>query len=120
MLLFFNSSTKFYNCSIGSLGKYQGEKDVSGVTVSNCTLRSTTNGVRIKTYTGSPPSKASSITFKDIIMDMVKNPIIIDQKYGSRSSAVIHLNFLLFLLTHLLAQLNCLSRNLICTRLCFA
>lgn len=76
-----------HGISVGSLGKYQGEKDVSGVTVRNCTLRSTTNGVRIKTYSGSPPSKASSITFQDIIMDMVKNPIIIDQKYGSRSSA---------------------------------
>ena len=113
LLLFFKLSTKFYTCSVGSLGKYDDEKDVSGVVVSNCTLRDTTNGVRIKTYSGSPPSKASGITFQDIIMDVVKNPIIIDQKYGSHKSAVIHLNFLLFLLTHLLAQLVCLSRSLI-------
>lgn len=87
-----NLLTKFYTCSIGSLGKYDDEKDVSGIVVTNCTLKNTTNGARIKTWPGSPPSKASSITFQDIIMDMVQNPIIIDQKYGSHKSAVIHLN----------------------------
>ncbi|KAK9983733.1 hypothetical protein SO802_033258 [Lithocarpus litseifolius] len=76
-----------HGISVGSLGKYDDEKDVSRVVVSNCTLRNTTNGVRIKTYSGSPPSKASGITFQDIIMDVVKNPIIIDQKYGSHKSA---------------------------------
>jgi len=76
-----------HGISVGSLGKYDDEKDVSGVVVSNCTLRETTNGVRIKTYSGSPPSKASGIIFQDIIMDAVKNPIIVDQKYGSHKSA---------------------------------
>uniref|UniRef100_A0A2N9IAK8 Exopolygalacturonase-like n=1 Tax=Fagus sylvatica TaxID=28930 RepID=A0A2N9IAK8_FAGSY len=76
-----------HGISIGSLGKYDDEKDVSGIVVTNCTLKNTTNGARIKTWPGSPPSKASSITFQDIIMDMVQNPIIIDQKYGSHKSA---------------------------------
>ncbi|KAB5537354.1 hypothetical protein DKX38_014887 [Salix brachista] len=72
--------------SVGSLGKYPDEKDVRGVIVTNCTLRNANNGVRIKTWGGSAPSQASNILFEDIIMDNVKNPIIIDQAYGSKSS----------------------------------
>ena len=74
-----------YN-SVGSLGKYPDEKDVRGVVVTNCTIRNADNGVRIKTWGGSAPSQASNILFEDIIMDNVKNPIIIDQTYGSKSS----------------------------------
>ncbi|XP_010522804.2 PREDICTED: exopolygalacturonase clone GBGE184-like [Tarenaya hassleriana] len=70
--------------SVGSLGKYKGEEDVSGITVRNCTLNGTDNGARIKTWGGSDASKATDITFEDIIMNNVKNPIIIDQEYGSR------------------------------------
>ncbi|KAJ7977604.1 exopolygalacturonase-like [Quillaja saponaria] len=77
-----------HGLSVGSLGKYPDEKDVSGVDVTNCTLKNTTNGVRIKTWPASPPSQASDITFKDIILETVKNPIIIDQKYGSHKSEV--------------------------------
>ena len=76
-----------YN-SVGSLGKYPDEKDVRGVVVTNCTLRNADNGVRIKTWGGSPPSQASNILFQDIIMDNVKRPIIIDQTYGSKSNSV--------------------------------
>lgn len=76
--------------SVGSLGKYNNEEDVNGILVTNCTLLNTTNGLRIKTYAASQPSQALNITFKDITMDSVKNPIIIDQKYGSRESEVIH------------------------------
>ncbi|XP_011006467.1 PREDICTED: exopolygalacturonase clone GBGE184-like [Populus euphratica] len=72
---------------VGSLGKYKNEEDVSGIVVTNCTLFNTTNGVRIKSYAASDPSQALNITFKDITMDSVKNPIIIDQKYGSRNGA---------------------------------
>ncbi|XVF22171.1 hypothetical protein REPUB_Repub12eG0150700 [Reevesia pubescens] len=72
-----------HGISVGSLGKYKDEEDVSGIVVTNCTLSKTDNGVRIKTYAGSPPSQASNIIFQDIVMDMVKNPIIIDQNYGS-------------------------------------
>ncbi|CAN0855682.1 Exopolygalacturonase (Fragment) [Linum grandiflorum] len=74
-----------HGISIGSLGKYEDEKDVRGVTVKNCTLRKTDNGVRIKTYAGSPPSQASRMVFEDIVMEDVKRPIIIDQHYGSKS-----------------------------------
>lgn len=78
-------------CSIGSLGRYENELDVSGIVVSKCTLKGTMYGVRIKTWAGSGPSQASDITFEDITMEDVNNPIIIDQKYGSHSSEVIHI-----------------------------
>ena len=66
---------------MGSLGKEEGEQDVQGLIIKNCTVKGTTNGVRIKTWPGSPPSRASNITFQDITMDDVANPIIIDQRY---------------------------------------
>ncbi|KAK8557444.1 hypothetical protein V6N13_013715 [Hibiscus sabdariffa] len=72
--------------SIGSLGHYDDEADVSKISVINSTLKGTTNGARIKTYKTDSPSKASDITFKDLIMDRVANPIIIDQEYGNRAS----------------------------------
>lgn len=71
---------------MGSLGKYKDEKDVSGIFVSNCTLKNTTFGVRIKTWADSPPSQATGIHFQDIVLDSVKNPIIIDQFYGSKKN----------------------------------
>jgi hypothetical protein len=85
-------------CSIGSLGRYNNELDVSGITVSKCTLKSTMYGVRIKTWAGSDPSQASDITFEDISMENVNNPIIIDQNYGSGSGEVIHTH--IYIYTH--------------------
>ncbi|KAG9459436.1 hypothetical protein H6P81_003944 [Aristolochia fimbriata] len=70
-----------HGISIGSLGKYKKERPVNGVHIKNCTLKGTTNGVRIKSWGGSPPLVAKNITFEDIIMDDVSFPIIIDQKY---------------------------------------
>ncbi|KAM7257229.1 hypothetical protein ACFE04_012970 [Oxalis oulophora] len=74
-----------HGLSIGSLGKYEDEGDVKGIIIKNCTLISTDNGLRIKTYGGSQPSQASNIIFQDIIMKGVKNPIIIDQEYQSHN-----------------------------------
>ncbi|KAA0046656.1 exopolygalacturonase clone [Cucumis melo var. makuwa] len=73
-----------HGISVGSLGKYKDEKEVRGIFVSNCTIRNTTNGVRIKTWAASPPGQATRITFQDIVLDKVRNPIIIDQTYGSK------------------------------------
>ncbi|KAL3517412.1 hypothetical protein ACH5RR_020001 [Cinchona calisaya] len=77
-----SGATRYY---IGSLGKRPDEKDVKGVTIKNCTLKGTTNGARIKTYAASLPLQASGIVYEDIIMDHVKNPVIIDQHYNSKT-----------------------------------
>jgi galacturan 1,4-alpha-galacturonidase len=71
-----------HGISIGSLGKYKDEKDVSGITVKGCTLTGTTNGLRIKSFQSNPtPLKASDIHFEDITMDNVTNPVLVDQEY---------------------------------------
>ncbi|KAH6785419.1 hypothetical protein C2S51_037874 [Perilla frutescens var. frutescens] len=57
------------------------EGDVSGISVRNTTFVGTDNGVRIKTWAPSLQSSASNITFQDINMIDVTNPIIIDQDY---------------------------------------
>lgn len=67
--------------SIGSLGKYADEGDVRGVRIKNCSLTGTTNGLRIKAWPERYPGAASDVSFSDIIMKDVKNPIIIDQEY---------------------------------------
>lgn len=74
-----------HGISIGSLGKYQNEGDVNGVIVSNCTIVRTQNGLRIKSWAPSPPSKVFNVTFQDINVHDAKNPIIIDQHYCPRS-----------------------------------
>ncbi|KAF2620818.1 hypothetical protein F2Q68_00038173 [Brassica cretica] len=73
-----------HGLSVGSLGKYRHEEDVSGIHFKSCTMKGTDNGLRIKSWGGSSPSKAVDIKFEDITMESVKNPIIIDQNYGSR------------------------------------
>ncbi|KAL2464970.1 Pectin lyase-like superfamily protein [Abeliophyllum distichum] len=70
-----------HGISIGSLGKYPNEKNVAGITVKNTTLSKTNNGLRIKTWAPSPSSTVSDVTFQDIILNDVNNPIIIDQQY---------------------------------------
>ncbi|XP_062080471.1 exopolygalacturonase clone GBGA483-like [Humulus lupulus] len=67
--------------SIGSLGKYANEADVKNLVIQNCNLTGTDNGVRIKTWAPSPPSIVYNVTFENISMKDVVNPIIIDQQY---------------------------------------
>ncbi|CAA0828228.1 Exopolygalacturonase clone GBGE184 [Striga hermonthica] len=74
-----------HGISVGSLGKRPNELDVAGITVKNCTLTGTTNGARIKTFHDSPQLSASGIIYQDIVMNQVKNPIIIDQHYSSKN-----------------------------------
>ncbi|XP_004487822.1 exopolygalacturonase-like [Cicer arietinum] len=70
-----------HGISIGSLGKYPDEQEVNGVRVKSCTLTGTTNGLRFKAWPDKYPGAASDISFTDITMENVKNPIIIDQEY---------------------------------------
>ncbi|KAL1200692.1 Exopolygalacturonase [Cardamine amara subsp. amara] len=76
-----------HGISVGSLGKYPNEKDVKGLVVRDCKMSGTTNGIRIKTWADSPGlSAATNMTFENIIMNNVTNPIIIDQSYCPFSS----------------------------------
>uniref|UniRef100_A0A2N9I445 Pectate lyase domain-containing protein n=1 Tax=Fagus sylvatica TaxID=28930 RepID=A0A2N9I445_FAGSY len=69
-----------HGISIGSLGA-QGRTDtVEEVHVQGCSFRGTTNGARIKTWQGGS-GYARRISFEDITLDAVDNPIIIDQYY---------------------------------------
>ncbi|KAL6621266.1 hypothetical protein ACP70R_033698 [Stipagrostis hirtigluma subsp. patula] len=68
--------------SVGCLGRYKDEKDVTDVTVKDSVLRNTTFGLRIKSFEEAEAAlTASRITFENIRMDLVANPIIIDQYY---------------------------------------
>ncbi|KAF7049980.1 hypothetical protein CFC21_058410 [Triticum aestivum] len=69
-----------HGISIGSLGANKSRAHVSDVLVEKATLVGTTNGVRIKTWQGGEGA-AERITFQDIKMYNVTNPIIIDQNY---------------------------------------
>lgn len=87
-----------HGISVGSLGRDSGEGDVVGLTVKNCTFTGTDNGVRIKTWPGYPVhTSASNLTFKDLIMRNVKNPIVIDQQYCPYSSCnlEVHAQFII-------------------------
>ncbi|KAL0354345.1 UNVERIFIED_CONTAM: Exopolygalacturonase [Sesamum angustifolium] len=74
-----------HGISIGSLGRYDTEKDVSLINVMGSTLTNTTNGLRIKTFASPQSLVVSGITYQNIIMNNVRNPIIIDQHYCPQS-----------------------------------
>ncbi|KAK3423030.1 hypothetical protein EUGRSUZ_G03373 [Eucalyptus grandis] len=69
-----------HGISIGSLGAGKSTDYVSNVLVNRARLSGTTNGVRIKTWQGGS-GYAKNITFQNISMRNVTNPIIINQNY---------------------------------------
>ena len=90
-----NTSLLNLHCdsSVGSLGKYLNERDVSGLVVRDCYMTGTSNGIRIKTWPNSPGSSAATnMTFDNIVMNNVSNPIIIDQSYCPSSSCSSEVN----------------------------
>ncbi|KAL4198780.1 hypothetical protein AMTRI_Chr03g47720 [Amborella trichopoda] len=73
-----------HGISIGSLGKDNSLAVVSHVVLETATLTGTTNGLRIKTWQGGS-GYARAIRFKNVKMNQVSNPIIIDQFYCDSS-----------------------------------
>ncbi|XP_066333314.1 polygalacturonase ADPG2-like [Miscanthus floridulus] len=73
-----------HGISIGSLGDDNSRAKVSDITIDSVQLHGTTNGARIKTYQGGS-GYAKDITFQNMIMNNVKNPIIIDQNYCDKA-----------------------------------
>ncbi|KAF8392738.1 hypothetical protein HHK36_023087 [Tetracentron sinense] len=69
-----------HGISIGSLGNHNSRACVSNITVSDSVIKYSDNGVRIKTWQGGSGA-VSGVTFNNLLMDTVRNPIIIDQFY---------------------------------------
>ncbi|XP_019103927.2 polygalacturonase [Beta vulgaris subsp. vulgaris] len=70
-----------HGISIGSMGNSLRENGVQNIMVSNVVFSKTTNGVRIKSWARPSNSFVRGITFRNLVMRNVYNPIIIDQKY---------------------------------------
>ncbi|KAL2458747.1 putative polygalacturonase [Forsythia ovata] len=73
-----------HGISIGSLGKANSSAAVQDVSLDGAYLFNTENGLRIKTWQGGS-GFARNITFQNVWMKNVSNPIIIDQYYCDSS-----------------------------------
>ncbi|XP_031272553.1 probable polygalacturonase At1g80170 [Pistacia vera] len=73
-----------HGISIGSLGKFNSCSQIQDVTVDGAFISNTENGVRIKTWQGGS-GFATNILFRNLLMENVSNPIIIDQYYCDSS-----------------------------------
>ncbi|KAJ4958623.1 hypothetical protein NE237_025734 [Protea cynaroides] len=71
--------------STGSLGK-EFEDGVENVTVKIAVFKGTQNGLRIKSWGRPSNGFARGIVFKQVLMNNVQNPVVIDQNYRPRSS----------------------------------
>ncbi|KAJ3683153.1 hypothetical protein LUZ60_013380 [Juncus effusus] len=80
-----------HGISIGSLGKDQSSATVEEIHVLNSNFFNTTNGARIKTWQGGK-GYAKSISFQNISLSYVENPIIIDQYYCTQDHCDTHSN----------------------------
>ncbi|XP_030455903.1 polygalacturonase-like [Syzygium oleosum] len=70
-----------HGISVGSLGVNANEDGVENVTVTGAVFTGTQNGVRIKSWARPSNGFARTISFRNILMKNVFNPIIIDQNY---------------------------------------
>ncbi|KAF5739917.1 polygalacturonase [Tripterygium wilfordii] len=77
-----NRNPAFTNSTpcIGSLGIHNSRACVSNITVTDSVIKHSDNGVRIKTWQGGS-GMVSGITFDNILVETVHNPIMIDQYY---------------------------------------
>ncbi|CAO2827012.1 unnamed protein product [Amaranthus hypochondriacus] len=73
-----------HGISIGSLGRWNEWSKVKDITVDGAYLSNTQNGVRIKTWQGGA-GMVSRVKFKNVWMENVSNPIIVDQYYCDSS-----------------------------------
>ena len=101
-----------HGISIGSLGRYKNEEPVVGVNVKNCTITGTDNGVRIKSWPGMEPGEATNIHFEDIVMNDVKNPVLIDQMYCPYDQCPSKVLFNLGKIKLILCNYNAIKRSL--------
>jgi len=69
-----------HGTSIGSLGEFNDGDFAGNITIRNCTFHETSNGARVKTWQGST-GWVRNITFEDILLDRVGNPLRINQYY---------------------------------------
>ncbi|KAK6928350.1 Glycoside hydrolase, family 28 [Dillenia turbinata] len=69
-----------HGISIGGLGQGNTKACVSNITVTDVTMLNTQTAVRIKTWQGGSGS-VRGVTFSNIKVSAVKNPIVIDQYY---------------------------------------
>lgn len=73
--------------SIGSLGGgTNDEAGVANITVKSVVFFSTQNGIRIKTWAKPIAGFVTNVTFENITMNSVDNPIIVDQNYCPRKT----------------------------------
>ncbi|KAL9240723.1 hypothetical protein vseg_014909 [Gypsophila vaccaria] len=70
-----------HGISIGSLANGVNEAGVKNITVTNVNFFKTQNGVRIKSWARPSNGFVQGVTFRNIVMNQVYNPIIIDQQY---------------------------------------
>ncbi|KAL6851907.1 hypothetical protein ACP4OV_020092 [Aristida adscensionis] len=69
-----------HGISIGSLGDHNSEAQVSYITIDTAHISGAMFGARIKSWQGGR-GYATDIKFMNMVMDNVKNPIVIDQNY---------------------------------------
>ncbi|KAF5202804.1 Polygalacturonase [Thalictrum thalictroides] len=74
-----------HGISIGSLAKGPVEEGVENVVVKNVVFTGTQNGLRIKAWGRPSTGYVKGVVFKQVVMNNVQYPIVIDQNYCPRN-----------------------------------